>query len=256
MDLAEIKKTFDDILSKQDFGDDVPDYEGLGAHIAMLERMSEVENSSIAVVDLYKKTFLSIKPKYSNVIAFDLNLAFANGPAYYLSFMHPEDVPVVLDTYRRLWDFSLNLPIAERKDYKTIFNFRLRDKNGKYFHFIQQMVTLELDRNGNHWLNLTISDMLPNKARFNKVNRRIVNMKTGKFFLFDNDFERVPKTVLTQRETEVLGLVSQGYVSKEIADELFISVNTVNNHRQKILEKIKVVNTTEAVAYARNLGLI
>jgi len=117
-------------------------------------------------------------------------------------------------------------------------------------------VTLELDRNGNHWLNLTISDMLPNKTRFNKVNRRIINMKTGKFFLFDNDIDRVPKTMLSQRETEVLGLVSQGYVSKEIADQLFISVNTVNNHRQKILEKIKVVNTTEAVAYARNLGLI
>ncbi|MFA6126312.1 MAG: helix-turn-helix transcriptional regulator [Bacteroidales bacterium] len=256
MDLNLIKKTFDDILSKQDFGDESPDYSGFQTHIDMLERMADVENSSIAIVDLYKKKFVSIKPKFSNLIAFDLNQAFANGPAYYISFMHPDDIPMVLDTYRRLWDFSLALPIAERKDYKTIFNFRLRSPEGKYYHFIQQLVTLELDKNGNHWLSLTLSDMLPSKTRFNKVTRRIVNMKTGKYFLFDNDVERKPKSVLSNREAEILGLVSRGYVSKEIADQLFISVNTVNNHRQKILEKIKVVNTTEAVAYAKNLGLI
>ncbi len=48
----------------------------------------------------------------------------------------------------------------------------------KYFHFIQQLVTLELDQHGNHWLSLTFSDMLPAKTRFNKVNRRIVNLNT------------------------------------------------------------------------------
>jgi len=51
-------------------------------------------------------------------------------------------------------------------------------------------------------------------------------------------------------------LVSKGFASKEIADKLFLSINTVNNHRQNILEKVGAVNTTEAVTYARNLGLL
>lgn len=254
MDIDSIKKTFEDILSKQDFGNEKPDYAGFDAHIAILERMADVENSSIAIVDLYKKEFVSIKPKFSGIITFDLNLAFANGPAYYISFMHPDDIPIVLDTYRRVWDFSLSLPIAERKDYKTIFNFRLRSPEGKYYHFIQQLVTLELDKYGNYWLSLTLSDMLPAKTRFNKVNRRVVNMRTGKYFSFDD--EKRSKLMLTKRETEILGLVSHGFVSKEIADKLLVSVSTVNNHRQKILKKIKVTNTDEAVSYAKNLGLI
>jgi DNA-binding NarL/FixJ family response regulator len=68
--------------------------------------------------------------------------------------------------------------------------------------------------------------------------------------------ERRKKTILSSREIEVLGLVSRGFVSKEIANKLFVSVNTVNNHRQNILEKINAANTSEAVTYARNLGLL
>jgi DNA-binding CsgD family transcriptional regulator len=256
MDVNDIKKIFDDILSRQDFQGESPDYNGFDTHISLLERMAEVENSSIAIVDLYKKKFVSIRPKFSNLIAFDLNEAFSYGPAYYISHMHRDDIPVVLDTYRRLWDFSLRLPVSERKDYKTIFNFRLQSGDGKFFHFIQQLVTLELDKKGNHWLSLTISDLLSEKTIFEKVNRRVVNLKTGKFYLFNEDEDNRNEKVLSKREIEVLGLVAKGYVSKQIADNLFISVNTVNNHRQRILEKINATNTSEAISYARNLGLL
>jgi len=74
--------------------------------------------------------------------------------------------------------------------------------------------------------------------------------------MFKNELEPYKKTILSTREVEVLGLVSKGFASKEIADKLFLSVNTVNNHRQNILEKVKASNTSEAVNYARNLGLL
>jgi len=45
-------------------------------------------------------------------------------------------------------------------------------------------------------------------------------------------------------------------ISKQIADKLFISVNTVNTHRQRIIEKLNVSNTAEAVQHAGRLGLI
>jgi DNA-binding NarL/FixJ family response regulator len=90
----------------------------------------------------------------------------------------------------------------------------------------------------------------------NEVNRKLENIKTGKTCLFINDTLRKNKSVLSTREIEVLDLVSKGFVSKEIADKLYVSVNTVNNHRQNILEKINATNTSEAVIYARNLGLL
>ena len=60
---------------------------------------------------------------------------------------------------------------------------------------------------------------------------------------------------LTQREIEVLGLVTAGKMDREIAEELFISVNTVGNHVRSILNKTNAANRTEAAAYAVRRGL-
>jgi len=250
-----IKNSLDSILSQQDFSDEIPDYSTVQNSIALLERMAEVENSSIAVFDLFKKEFVTIRSKYREYVNADTEAVQKYGPAYYISIMHPDDAPVVLDTYRKVFEFSFKLPVEERKDYKTIFNFRLGYK-GKYFHFVQQIVTLELTPGGKIWLGLSLSDMLPENEKFEKVNRRVINLKNGKYYLFDDDESGNTWKSLSVRELEVLGLVSKGFVSREIADRLFISVNTVNNHRQKILEKTMAANTNEAIRYARNLGLI
>jgi DNA-binding CsgD family transcriptional regulator len=255
MELNFIKESIDAILSQQDFEDEIPDYKTIENSIALLERMSEVENSSIAVFDLYKKEFVTIRSKYKEQVSIDQNEVQTHGLAYYISLMHPDDSSIVLDTYKKVFAFSFNLPVEERKDYKTIFNFRL-GYQGKYFHFIQQIVTLELTRRGKIWLGLSLSDMLPENEKFDKVHRKVVNLRNGKQYLFDDDDMESNWQRLSTRELEVLGLVSIGLISKQIADKLFISVNTVNNHRQKILEKLRASNTNEAVTYARNLGLI
>jgi DNA-binding CsgD family transcriptional regulator len=96
--------------------------------------------------------------------------------------------------------------------------------------------------------------MLPENEKFEKVNRRVINLRNGNYYLFNEDDNLWQS--LSTRELEVLGLVSKGFISREIADKLFIRVNTVNNHRQNILEKINAANTNEAIRYARNLGLL
>jgi len=60
---------------------------------------------------------------------------------------------------------------------------------------------------------------------------------------------------LSQREQEVLRLVAQGASNKEIAGSLFISGSTVKSHLRRILEKLHVVNRSQAVAYAVHTGL-
>ena len=61
---------------------------------------------------------------------------------------------------------------------------------------------------------------------------------------------------LTGREIEILGLVGAGKTSKEIADELFISENTVRNHVRNILDKLGMKSRFEAVNWAHREGLI
>jgi DNA-binding NarL/FixJ family response regulator len=61
---------------------------------------------------------------------------------------------------------------------------------------------------------------------------------------------------LTKRESEVLELVAQGRSNKEIAEELFISVKTVETHKTHILEKLGLKNTAALVKYAIKHNII
>ncbi len=55
---------------------------------------------------------------------------------------------------------------------------------------------------------------------------------------------------LTRREKEVLCLISEGNTNVEIAEKLFISADTVNTHRKKLLAKLEVKNTAMLIKYA------
>ena len=61
---------------------------------------------------------------------------------------------------------------------------------------------------------------------------------------------------LTRREQEVLGLVASGRSNQEVADELFISIKTVDTHKNHILDKLGLKNTAELVRYAIRNKLI
>ena len=62
--------------------------------------------------------------------------------------------------------------------------------------------------------------------------------------------------ILTDREREVLSLLAQGHITRDIAQSLSISNSTTRNHIQNILHKLNVHSRLEAVAYAYEHGLV
>lgn len=61
---------------------------------------------------------------------------------------------------------------------------------------------------------------------------------------------------LTDRERDVLKLVGEGYTSREIAERLFISINTVERHRTNIMNKLGMHNKAELIRLAIRKGLV
>ena len=61
---------------------------------------------------------------------------------------------------------------------------------------------------------------------------------------------------LSQRELEVLHLMAQGLSNQEMSERLFLALDTVKGHNRKIFGKLQVQRRTEAVARARELGLL
>ncbi|MEU4595482.1 response regulator transcription factor [Nocardia sp. NPDC023988] len=67
---------------------------------------------------------------------------------------------------------------------------------------------------------------------------------------------RLPETILTAREEEVLKLIAEGYSAREVAAELVISVKTVDRHRANILQKLGLRDRLDLTRYAIRSGLI
>ena len=64
------------------------------------------------------------------------------------------------------------------------------------------------------------------------------------------------KKELTMKEIEIVKLISKGFTSKEIAEQLFISHRTVETHRHNILKKLEMPNATQLSSWAKEKGYV
>lgn len=82
---------------------------------------------------------------------------------------------------------------------------------------------------------------------FNTATRNIPKLKT---------VDQKDSLILTEREIEIITLIAHEFSGKEISEQLFISVNTVETHRKNIMKKLDAKNSISLVKYALKKKLI
>ncbi|WP_455671864.1 response regulator transcription factor [Phocaeicola sp.] len=162
--------------------------------------------------------------------------------------IHPDDLSEKHLEELRFYHFIKNMPRKHRRDYYLASNIRMRDATGKYVYVLHRMFYLAYDANGCARLALCLYNLSMSAS----LERLIINSATGEVFELE---KQNCGNILTNREKEILQLIEQGMMSKEIAQALSISINTVNRHRQNILEKLQVGNSIEACRIAKKLDL-
>ncbi len=232
------------------------DYTIVNRHIEFLESIKAVHNSAISIFDMARMQHIYLSSTFKDLLGWDLDEARKPGNEYIDKRMHPDDMEHLNQVSSLFFDLILKVKKENGQNiqhYKMIMDYRTKGKDGNYIRIIEQHKVLELDCSGNIWLSLGITDLSPDKDIQDLCHYRLVNVKTGELYHFPKE---VPGTILSMREQEILQLLSKGLISKQIADQLFISVNTVNTHRQRIIEKLEVSNTAEAIQHALTLGII
>lgn len=96
---------------------------------------------------------------------------------------------------------------------------------------------------------------------FHELTRAIHAVLEGKKYLSRrlpcHDFTAAPLSpLLSEREIEILKLISQGKTNRRIAEELGISIKTVDTHRTRLMKKLKLHNAAELIRHALEQGLI
>lgn len=117
-------------------------------------------------------------------------------------------------------------------DIRKLFNKGIKsylDKNSRYDEFLKSINALLLNE-------IYICDY---------AKERMIS-----FISSEGRPSRLIKGPLTRREIEILKLICDGLSSKDISEKLFISINTVETHRKRILLKLNVKNSVGIVKYA------
>lgn len=167
--------------------------------------------------------------------------------------IHPEDLIGKHLLELRFFRLLRGLPINKRSDYYATSRIRMLDKNGQYVPIRHRMFYVGNSSNGSLWLALCLYNFAEEATGNNGFEGILVHSATGEIIRPDKE---EGNQILTRREKEILAMIGQGKASKEIAELLSISLNTVNRHRQNILEKLRVKNSIEAYSLAGQLNLL
>jgi len=162
--------------------------------------------------------------------------------------IHPDDLLEKHLQELRFFNFLKSVPAKERLDYHIASHIRMRDDSGIYVQVLHRMFYIAGQSNGSIWLALCLYNLSTDSFSGNLI----INSANGRIVESNN---QTANNILSGREKEILRLIDQGKMSKEIASDLCISINTVNRHRQNILEKLHVSNSIEACRIAKGLNL-
>jgi DNA-binding CsgD family transcriptional regulator len=249
-----INEIFMRFLMEYKFDEKDLDYSITDKHVTTLETLSNIGSSGYNLFDINKRKVLFYSSNFGQLLGY-VQTDYVNiGQQFFTDKIHPDDkLKLSLQGISTLKILN-SLSSEEKLIHKEIKEFRMLNAQNKYVRLIEQYQIIELDKKGQIWLLMGVVDISPNQEEFSGIKVQLLNFKTGHFIPLDTP----PKAQieLTKREIEILKLVKEGYLSKEISSKLFISLHTVNTHRQRFLVKLGAQNSMEAINFASNFGLI
>ena len=224
-------------------------------------------------LELYKKllNFFQVGDYYYFIfniknIGFDLvSLQIENVLGYskseftvplFMDILHPDDRPYFLSFETKTAEFLQLLPIEKIMKYKVRYDFRIKKKNGDYIRVLHQVIIFEHDDEGGIIRSLGVHTDITHLKRDGKPVLSLIGIDGEPSYL-DIDIknkEIKSKEILTSREKDVLRLLIEGKLSKEVSGLLNISKQTVDRHRKNMLQKNNLNNTSELIGKAIRNG--
>jgi DNA-binding CsgD family transcriptional regulator len=170
----------------------------------------------------------------------------------FLSLIHPEDEPYFISFEKKVVEFISKLNESQIPNYKVRSDYRVKKANGAYIRILQQIAFIEFGAEKNLLRTFIVHTDITHLKEFGRPVLSFIGMN-GEPSYIDVKIDDVfpgPTCTFSEREKEVLRYLIEGKSSKEIADELFISHETVKTHRRHLLQKSGTKNSLELVRQA------
>ena len=176
----------------------------------------------------------------------------------FFEIIHPEDLPYFMNFENTVTEFFNRLTPDKILKYKVRYDYRIKKADGTYTRILQQVVAIQSNDNGGVIRVLGVHTDISHLKKENGSVLSFIGLE-GEPSYIDVDVKQVFvafKEVLSRREKEILAHIAGGYKTKQIAEELNISKQTVSTHRKNMLIKTNTKTTLELVMKAIKEGWI
>ena len=207
------------------------------------------------IIDFFDMSVSHTSSAISEIHGFDAETVSFND---ILGAIHPDDIEFVAKAEKLSTDFFYKKVGHEKMlSYKTSYSFRFRLKCGEYALFNHQSLMLSLDENGGLGKSLNIHTRIDHLSNLNTHKVSFIGLNGEPSFMNVNpDEKNQDLKEFSKREIDIIKLIGNGLSNAEIAEELFISVLTVNKHRNNILAKSDSKNTAQLIKNCILQGII
>ncbi len=170
-----------------------------------------------------------------NVMGYEDDFLIGKSFGETIELFHPEDAVRIRLIHQKLFDFFYQQPVETRTKFRFDFNYRVRHKNGEYKHLLQQSVFLVL-KDGKPLYDFSSCTDITGIQTYHTLFLSIYLLnEEGTYIKIFN----YTQSSLSERESQIQNLLDKGKSSKEIAEELQVSIHTIHNHRKNINKKRK-----------------
>ncbi|GIZ07344.1 LuxR C-terminal-related transcriptional regulator [Flavobacterium sp. UMI-01] len=207
------------------------------------------------IIDFYDMSLENVSPAIREIHGFDPETVTFDA---ILDAIHPDDLEFVTKAEAFIIDFFYKKIGSEKLlRYKINYSFRFRLENGSYALFNHQSLMLSMDDNGGLGKSLNIHTRIDHLSNRNTHTVSLIGLDGEPSYMnLSIDNENQVTNTFSEREINIIKLISEGLNNEEIAEKLCISVMTVKTHRKNILAKSDSKNTAELVKNCILQGIV
>ena len=166
------------------------------------------------------------------------------------NLVHPEDLGDILLATSASVENAASMTPEEAGDFIFVADYRIRKGDNSYARILRQSSILESRNDLGVITTVSLCTDISNVKMHGPVTARVTGSRAKGFLDILNRKKaglggRISSLDLSNREQEILHLISQGMRSQDIADKFHVSVHTVNTHRRNMLKKLEVKTMAE-----------
>ncbi|WP_086477456.1 MULTISPECIES: response regulator transcription factor [Arenibacter] len=217
-------------------------------YLEVIKVMARTSTDSFYVVDYQKRRFDYVSDNPMFLYGFNAQEVMGLEFDFFFKYLSQSDVESMQRLNAIMFEYFHKIPKQNKKQYTISADLYIKCNQGNRILIHLKLTPLIISESGD--ICKAVCAISPSNEN-NSGNIKIYKDGDNLVSVFDfrrNEWMNHEKIELTFREREILLYSIRGFSIKEIADTIFLSVETVKYHRKKLFEKLEVKNIAEAIA--------